>query len=366
MNKKIKSILYLSMHDPFVTYNGSGSRSCAFVRYLSKRFSLDVVHFAGNGYQADPAAEILFSKQPMPVSAKHRHRIPFNRLDYFLFSHAFYAKAMKLATQKTHDIIFADYGLSPLYACLVSRRTKRPFVYSSHNIEFKCYLGRAKEDIRRTLLLPWIFFWENWGCKKSELLVAISDKDASFFSRWKDPTKILSIPQGFDDTLYHPFYRMQNNNPKVVLFVANFARADNRKAVQDIRDHIIDGVVRRHPQTVFRIVGHNPPRHIQHPCMEYTGFVDNLDHYIKDADVFISPLMQGWGMPTKIIQALACGKPIVSTPTGARTIPTTLHQLKIRMIPDFAQTICDILQQNQPVIQDDFETIKKCIAGNTT
>jgi len=361
----MKKILYLSMHDPFIPYNGSGLRSSAFLHHLSNHFLLDVVYLSGNGYPDDPAIEQQFYPQQTLPSAENRHRIPFNRYGYFVFSKSFYATALKLVVENKYDLIVADYGLCPLYVRLLSKRSKLPFVYSSHNIEYKSYLGRANEDFRRYLLFPWILHWEKWGSKRSELLVAISREDASFLGRWQDQSKIISIPQGFDDTVYNPFYQKPDNNPRIVLFVANFNKAINCEAVQDIRDHVVDHVISRRPGTIFRFIGHNPPLQIQHPSFEFLGFVNNLAQYLKNADVVISPLMKGWGMPTKIVEALACGKPIVSTSIGARTIPNIFRQLKIRTIPEFSDAICHILQDDHPVMREDYETVRKMYGWNT-
>jgi glycosyltransferase involved in cell wall biosynthesis len=38
------------------------------------------------------------------------------------------------------------------------------------------------------------------------------------------------------------------------------------------------------------------------------------------AGVVISPMLQGWGFPTKIVEALACGKVTITTPAGARAL----------------------------------------------
>jgi len=49
----------------------------------------------------------------------------------------------------------------------------------------------------------------------------------------------------------------------------------------------------------------------------FTGLVDNIEDYINASDVVICPLTSGGGTRFKILEALACGKVVVSTTIGA-------------------------------------------------
>ena len=51
-----------------------------------------------------------------------------------------------------------------------------------------------------------------------------------------------------------------------------------------------------------------------------TGYVDNLEPYLAEADAFVVPLHAGGGMRVKILDAWLWGLPIVSTPIGAEGI----------------------------------------------
>ena len=51
--------------------------------------------------------------------------------------------------------------------------------------------------------------------------------------------------------------------------------------------------------------------------IEITGVVNNLDHYYEKANCVIIPIFHSSGIKIKLIEALAYGIPIVSTPVGA-------------------------------------------------
>lgn len=44
-----------------------------------------------------------------------------------------------------------------------------------------------------------------------------------------------------------------------------------------------------------------------------TGFLEDIDGYIQEMDIYISPLFTGTGMKNKILQAMNLGVPIICT-----------------------------------------------------
>ncbi len=73
------------------------------------------------------------------------------------------------------------------------------------------------------------------------------------------------------------------------------------------------------------MVGKSPPADILHwpeedRNIEVTGFVDDVRPHLHRASVVIVPLRSGGGMRLKILEAMAAGKTVVSTPMGAEGI----------------------------------------------
>ncbi len=94
-------------------------------------------------------------------------------------------------------------------------------------------------------------------------------------------------------------------------------------------------MLKEYPDALFRFVGRYPPEDVKHPNVEFTGFLEDYPGALKQADVVISPMLQGWGFPTKIVEALACGKPTVTTPVGGRGLEKDYHILKLAEIDAF-------------------------------
>lgn len=352
-----KRLLYISAYDPHVPYSGACVRGGEFVTNLANHFDIDLIYMEGSGHPGDKELESKFEWRVKGVSTKVK--ISFSRKNYFLYCNRMLAKAEKLILKYRHDVVLTDYGLSAIYGIKLKKKYRIPFVFCSHNIEFKQYWGKVKNDPRRLVLIPWIYSVEKGGVKKSDLLVPISEADANFYTRWKKKNRMFVVPQGFNEKQFNPFYDPPKNEIKKILFVGNYNISTNRDAVHAVRDYIVKQVVAQYPSVVFQFIGKNPPRYIQHPNMEFIGFVEHLEKYLKNCDVIISPILAGWGMPTKIIESLACGKPIVATKEACRTIQKKYKTLNVVDIKDFPNAILAALKREIPVESVDFELLKQ-------
>jgi glycosyltransferase involved in cell wall biosynthesis len=73
------------------------------------------------------------------------------------------------------------------------------------------------------------------------------------------------------------------------------------------------------PAAKLLIVGKNPTEEIKALAkgdVFVTGEVENVMQYLRDTSVFIAPIRIGSGTRIKILEAMACGKPVVSTRLG--------------------------------------------------
>ena len=220
-------------------------------------------------------------------------------------------------------------------------------IYSSHNVEYLLYRDKIPSNWLRLPLSYYVKAVERVAVKTCDILIAISQEDARVYARWTCPDKILVIPQCFNSAIYNPDYDLQPAARPIVMFCGDFGAPPNLDGVRQAVDVVLKPVVRRRPDVLFRFVGANPPRDIAHPNVEFTGFVEDYVSQLKSADVVISPVRIGGGAPTKVIEALACGKHVVATPVGARTLEHDYHGLHVCPIEAFADksSNCSIVGQ---------------------
>jgi glycosyltransferase involved in cell wall biosynthesis len=104
------------------------------------------------------------------------------------------------------------------------------------------------------------------------------------------------------------------------------------------------------PEVRFVVVGQRPHRRLDalrdDPSVTLTGRVEDTRPYITDAAVYVVPLRMGGGTRFKILEAMAMGKPVVSTRLGAEGFPVTHgRDLLLADTPaDFAAAVVGLLR----------------------
>jgi len=352
-----KKLLFLSMNDPDLEANGTTVRSGAFVKYLAQHYDVSLVHVGGAGHEVDPEIEERFRDHENRTGLRERIRIDFSRLGYFVFSPALYRAAGKLLEQERFDYILADYGLSAVYGRRLARRYEVPLIYSSHNVEYRAYRDLARYELRRAVLMPYVYWAEKSACREAKLVIVISEKDRLDYERWISGEKIRVIPQGFDIQSCHPHYESPPSDPPVVLFMGNYLADPNREAAIDVVENILPEVVRERPNVVFQFIGEGPMSDLAGPNAEFLGFVDDPTPHWRRANLVISPVPVAHGMATKIIMGLGHGKPVLTTPEGIGAIPQRYRQLHVVPRAEFSRKILDLLASGPAVDDTDFETL---------
>jgi glycosyltransferase involved in cell wall biosynthesis len=107
------------------------------------------------------------------------------------------------------------------------------------------------------------------------------------------------------------------------------------------------------PDAVFIIAGNNPVKQIRRLAVPgriiVTGFVPSIREYLKGSRVAVAPMRSGSGMQTKILEAMACGLPVVATGIGCGSIKA--RQGKEIFIADdagqFAGYVSDLLTDDE-------------------
>jgi glycosyltransferase involved in cell wall biosynthesis len=108
--------------------------------------------------------------------------------------------------------------------------------------------------------------------------------------------------------------------PGAVLFAGTFTHLPNRDAAIWLAEEIMPAVRARHPEARLRLVGSAPPREILQlagPGVEVVGDVPSMEPHLEAAAVVIAPVRSGGGMRMKILEAMAMGKAVLTTPLGA-------------------------------------------------
>lgn len=105
----------------------------------------------------------------------------------------------------------------------------------------------------------------------------------------------------------------------LLVYHGNLANAHNAEAVETLVSRVFPPL-RRTLDATLLLVGPNPPK-TDVPGVVTTGLVDDLPAYLAGADIAVAPIQSGSGTNLKILEYLASGVPVVTTPIGAEGLP---------------------------------------------
>lgn len=131
-----------------------------------------------------------------------------------------------------------------------------------------------------------------------------------------------------------------------LMFLGGFRHPPNVDAACWLAREILPLVRARQDGVHLSIVGADPPavvRALGSDRVTVTGFVPDVDPFLERAAVVVAPLRTGSGMRVKLLQALARGKAVVTTPLGTEGLAPNAPLLTGRSAPELAEAIVTLL-----------------------
>jgi glycosyltransferase involved in cell wall biosynthesis len=116
---------------------------------------------------------------------------------------------------------------------------------------------------------------------------------------------------------------------------------------------IMPHVWQQRPEAKLLVVGKDPAREIQalaeNPNIVVTGTVDTLPPYLQKATVAVAPITYGAGIQNKILEAMGCGTPVVTTSNAVSALCIEPERdLLVADSPEsYAKAILSILESTQ-------------------
>lgn len=153
----------------------------------------------------------------------------------------------------------------------------------------------------------------------------ISQNEVDLFHKQIGTTQNVHVlGNGIDTSVFYPPEKKTNSIGPVFIFTGVMNYKPNIDAVLWFMKHAWGLIRNKYPEARFIIAGMNPSSAIQHldrnPGIEVTGFIDDILPYYHQADYFIAPFTIARGVQNKILQAFACGLPVVTSSMGAEGI----------------------------------------------
>jgi hypothetical protein len=109
------------------------------------------------------------------------------------------------------------------------------------------------------------------------------------------------------------------------IFIGNFLHEPNGNAVQYLKETIWPLIRKQMPEAILEIFGAYPNQKVLQLHQPADGFhimgrVDDAQEVVRNARVVLAPLRFGAGIKGKLVEAMQCGTPSVTTTIGAESM----------------------------------------------
>ncbi len=337
MNADSPRILMLSPRQCSPATSGAKLREFYLARSLGEWGQLFLAGLADERAGEPGHADLQFCRQyrfvpkppayrPMQVIRGVVGKWPLPILNYT--SPALVEAAKDFARERNFDLIqLESIHMLRCAAALRQRGVRAPVVYNWHNIESEL-MFRYAEMVRS----PARRIYASLTARKLQMIereilrdalghVVCSEREREMLSKVAPKARIAVIENGVDCDAFAPDPPTSEAVPRGIVFVGSMDYFPNAEGAVWFAREIWPKVRERLPDLEFVIVGARPAPAVlalrELPGVAVTGTVDSVKPYYRRALAAVVPLKTGGGTRLKILEAMAAGSPVVSTPLGA-------------------------------------------------
>jgi glycosyltransferase involved in cell wall biosynthesis len=163
--------------------------------------------------------------------------------------------------------------------------------------------------------------------QKLEACITVTEDEREKLKQHFNLKNIYVIPYGVDIEYFKPA-NGEEEFPSL-MFVGNMKTKVNELAITYFCNEILPIIQNKIPNIKLYIVGKDPTEKILKLPSDniiITGYVDDVRPYYTRASIVILPIIKNVGFRTRLLEAMAMGKPVVATSTAIGGIDVTPNE----------------------------------------
>lgn len=357
-----KKVLMLTPQTPYPPDQGAAIRNYSFVRYLGSNPNYELslltfrrphekelpsilndyckfvqgIEFPGSRSKVIRLRDMLLSSKPDLT----------RRLASLAFEEAL---ASMLEKFKPGIILCEGLEMTPFVSPLMANK----LVLDEHNAEYLLQKRIYQTDWKTPAALYSLVQARRLARYEARLLsqfktIAVSEADKQALQKLNPASSIAVIPNGIDLEEFKPTPNL-TAQPDTLVFSGTMDFKPNVDAVCWFAREILPLIRQKRPQVRFVIVGRRPTPAVQNLArlgnIEVTGEVADARPLVQESQLYVVPMRMGGGVRFKVLEAMALGKPVVTTAMGADGIDLVPNQhAVVASDPQaFAQAVSSLL-----------------------
>jgi polysaccharide biosynthesis protein PslH len=326
---------------PYPPNSGKRIRSLNLIMRLARSHRLTYIAHRNADPNETSKAEAYFYAHGIEVLLADRQVPPklgigfYARLAANIFSSLPYS--VQIHTSKALQQIIRDYQAAHkvnLWHCewtpyaenLQQAIPHQPFVVMAHNIEsqiWQRYTVHERNPLKRWYIQRQATKFEHFEQRVfslSDTTVTVSHADAAMAQQHFGAKQVEVLENGVDLDYFHPVDLEREAGS--ILFLGSLDWRPNIDAILLLLEKVFPHIIAHDPAAKLWLVGRHPPRQLvdrvrQERNVELYENVPDVRPYLWHCSTMVVPLRIGGGSRLKILEALACACPVISTGVGA-------------------------------------------------
>lgn len=333
-NKRMR-ILFLTPRFPWPLIGGDRIKSYHLLKHLARRHEVTLVTFSHNSSSATEE-----QKEAIEKIGVEFHSIPLNpiiaglRSVSSLFNDlplevAFYTqpkftrKVDKLCAERNFDLGISFFMRTAEY--IRNYSFKKILIAEDCRLMYQSRSSEASKNLQQRIIRQWethrLRRYEPEVTKHFDCTTLVTREDIAAMRTQNSAARYALLTNGVELDVYVPNFNMESRTG--ILFVGKLDVWANEQMARLIIHEILPAIRAVRPDATLSIVGANPSaslRRIAGNGVEIHANVPSVKTYMQSAAVFLHPHKGASGIQNKALQAMACGCPVATTPTGVQGI----------------------------------------------
>lgn len=304
----MKKLLALHYRPPFQNGRSNSFGQFYFHEIFHEKFNVRGISFGEKGESFENFVIVQLESTSLKKIMKFIFNLRSVRLTHFQSSR-FRKELFKEIENFCPDVIYVEHIIMMQYLIGVNTKAKvilfddDSFLYSkAHNLE-----GSIFQKMRNYGLAE----FERKALDRADYIITITEQEKSYLESL-GYRNTFWVPYGIDTHYFSFNWKRPKENS--ILFVGNFDHYPNREAVKFLSREVLPELNKFNYK--LRIVGRNIHRIKKYLSKGIEVFenVPDVRKYYWNSTLFVAPIFSQTGLRIKVLEAAACGIPILLSP----------------------------------------------------